>query len=122
MRWVVGLVIAVFGLLTFYSIVNPHSNIFVPKCMFRLLTGYDCPACGIQRSLHALLNGDTVTVLRYNYFLLISIPYFFSSCHYNILEGRFNCENGLLCSTSESCKSNIGVDYNMVGHAKYTIH
>ena len=76
MRWVVGLVIAVFGLLTFYSIVNPHSNIFVPKFMFRLLTGYDCPACGIQRSLHALLNGDTVTVLRYNYFLLISIPYF----------------------------------------------
>ena len=76
MRWVVGLVIAVFGLLTFYSIVNPHSNIFVPKCMFRLLTGYDCPACGIQRSLHALLNGDTVTALRYNYFLLISIPYF----------------------------------------------
>ena len=76
MRWVVGLVIAVFGLLTFYSIVNPHSNIFVPKCMFRLLTGYDYPACGIQRSLHALLNGDTVTALRYNYFLLISIPYF----------------------------------------------
>ena len=76
MRWVVGLVIAVFGLLTFYSIVNPHSNIFVPKCMFRLLTGYYCPACGIQRALHTAMNGDIATALRYNYFLLISIPYF----------------------------------------------
>ena len=70
------MVIAVFGLLTFYSIVNPHSNIFVPKCMFRLLTGYDCPACGIQRALHTAMNGDIATALRYNYFLIISIPYF----------------------------------------------
>ena len=63
-------------LLLFIIFVNPFTSAFAPKCIFRLLTGYDCPACGIQRSLHALLNGDTVTALRYNYFLLISIPYF----------------------------------------------
>lgn len=68
-------VIAVIVLL-FLALVDPATMIFAPKCMFKYLTGYDCPACGIQRSLHALLNGDTVTALRYNYFLLISIPYF----------------------------------------------
>lgn len=68
-------VIAVIVLL-FLALVYPATTIFAPKCMFKYLTGYDCPACGIQRSLHALLNGDTVTTLRYNYFLLISIPYF----------------------------------------------
>lgn len=106
-------VIAVIVLL-FLALVDPVTSVFAPKCMYKYLTGYDCPACGIQRSLHALLNGDTVTALRYNYFSSDFNPLFFSSCHYNILEGRFNCENGLLCSTSESCKSNIGVDYNMV--------
>lgn len=68
-------VIAVIVLL-FLALVDPATTVFAPKCMFRYLTGYDCPACGIQRSLHALLNGDAVTALRYNYFLLISIPYF----------------------------------------------
>ena len=62
--------------LAFLTLVDPVTSVFAPKCMFKYLTGYDCPACGIQRSLHALLNGDTVTALRYNYFLLISIPYF----------------------------------------------
>ena len=68
-------VIAVIVLL-FLALVDPATTIFAPKCMFKYLTGYDCPACGIQRAIHTLLNGDVVTALRYNYFLLISIPYF----------------------------------------------
>lgn len=63
-------------LLLFIIFVNPFTSAFAPKCIFRLLTGYDCPACGIQRAIHTLINGDLVTALRYNYFLLISIPYF----------------------------------------------
>ena len=62
--------------LVFLTLVDPATSVFAPKCMFRYLTGYDCPACGIQRAIHALLNGDIATALRYNYFLLISIPYF----------------------------------------------
>ena len=68
-------VIAVIVLL-FLALVDPATTIFAPKCMFKYLTGYDCPACGIQRAIHTLLNADVVTALRYNYFLLISIPYF----------------------------------------------
>lgn len=63
-------------LLLFIIFVNPFTSAFAPKCIFRLLTGYDCPACGIQRALHTAMNGDIATALRYNYFLLISIPYF----------------------------------------------
>lgn len=42
--------------------------------MFKLLTGWDCPACGLQRALHALLHGRFSEALAHNYFLLITIP------------------------------------------------
>lgn len=63
-------------LLLFVVFVDPFSSAFAPKCIFKYLTGYDCPACGIQRALHTAMNSDIATALRYNYFLLISIPYF----------------------------------------------
>lgn len=74
--YILGLGVMVTLVLVFLVLVNPTTSVFAPKCMFKYLTGYDCPACGIQRAIHTLLNGDVVTALRYNYFLLISIPYF----------------------------------------------
>ena len=47
----------------------------MPKCPFRLLTGWNCPACGLQRALHALLHGKFTEALSYNYFFVVSIPY-----------------------------------------------
>lgn len=58
-----------------YFMVNPATSQLMPKCIFHILTGLDCPACGIQRAVHCFLRGDVVTALRYNYFLLLSIPY-----------------------------------------------
>lgn len=29
-------------------------------CPFKALTGYDCPGCGLQRSVIALLQGDVI--------------------------------------------------------------
>lgn len=37
--------------------VNPVGHTFVTKCTFKLITGYDCPGCGAQRAIHALLHG-----------------------------------------------------------------
>ena len=63
-------------LLTIYYCVNPETALWVPKCSIKTFTGYDCPACGTQRALHALLHGRFLAALRYNLFMIVSIPYF----------------------------------------------
>ena len=45
-----------------------------PKCPFRLLTGLQCPGCGSQRALHALLHGDIAGAWRFNAMLVAFIP------------------------------------------------
>ncbi len=37
-----------------------------PLCLFRLLTGFDCPGCGLTRAFFALLKGDLYSVYRLN--------------------------------------------------------
>lgn len=59
-----------------YYRIDPGHSIWAPKCMFRFFTGWDCPACGGQRALHAALHGRWAAAVRYNPFLLISLPYF----------------------------------------------
>lgn len=54
---------------------NPEGTGWALKCPFRLLTGLDCPACGIQRFIHALLHGRPLEALRYNYYLALALPY-----------------------------------------------
>ncbi|WP_316835671.1 DUF2752 domain-containing protein [Pedobacter nutrimenti] len=39
------------------SFLGKADSFFIP-CPFKHLTGYDCPGCGFQRSLLALLKGD----------------------------------------------------------------
>ncbi len=66
---------AVAGLAVAYYFADLGSA-WMPKCPFRLLTGFDCPACGSQRALHALVHGRVAESLGHNPFLVISIPYF----------------------------------------------
>lgn len=37
-----------------------------PQCLFHRLTGYDCPGCGTQRAVHALLHGRVAEAWRHN--------------------------------------------------------
>ena len=69
-----GLVLIMGGLYLYYIYDPAHAH-FAPKCMFRMLTGWDCPSCGTQRALHALLHGDVCAAVRYNPFALCSLPY-----------------------------------------------
>lgn len=62
------------AIVVFYN-VDPSQSQIVPKCPFKLLTGLDCPSCGSQRALHALLHGHVLTALRFNPFLILSLPY-----------------------------------------------
>ena len=62
-------------LLTIYYLYDPVASQWTPKCPFKLVTGLQCPGCGIQRALHALLQGRFLDAIHYNYFLLFSGPY-----------------------------------------------
>ena len=62
-------------LIGIYYLIDPSDSYLMPKCPFHLLTGYDCPACGVQRAFHYCLHGDWGTAIRYNYFLILSVPY-----------------------------------------------
>lgn len=68
-----GLSIAAF--VVYAYAYDPLNNEWAPKCIFKQLTGWDCPGCGMQRAAHALLHGDFRAAFGYNAFLLIAIPY-----------------------------------------------
>ena len=69
------LLILLLGCVAVYFFLDPTAYAWMPKCPFRLLTGWSCPACGVQRALHALLNGHPAQALAYNYFFVFSVPY-----------------------------------------------
>ena len=56
-------------------LLNPTDHAFIPKCPFKLVTGFDCPGCGFQRAVHALLHGRIAEAWAYNRFLVYSVPY-----------------------------------------------
>ena len=58
-----------------YYSVNPLVKSFPVQCVWRLLTGTLCPACGMQRALHAVVHGHIREAIGYNYFFVVSIPY-----------------------------------------------
>ncbi|MCW4117267.1 DUF2752 domain-containing protein [Prevotella copri] len=68
------LIIVIIGLLILYK-YNPLQYWFWPKCPIKLITGLNCPACGIQRFIHTALQGDFIRACHYNYYLLYALPY-----------------------------------------------
>lgn len=54
---------------------NPTDFWLWPKCPVKLLTGLNCPACGIQRFIHAMTNGNISEAIAYNYYLAYALPY-----------------------------------------------
>lgn len=46
----------------------------MPQCPVHMLTGLQCPGCGAQRLIHALLHGDIVGAWHANAFLLLALP------------------------------------------------
>ena len=59
----------------FYYFMDPQTTWFMPKCMMKELTGFQCPSCGAQRALHAFLPGHVAEALSYNLFFVIAIPF-----------------------------------------------
>lgn len=70
------LIIIFAALLTgIYFIFDPAQSAWMPKCIFHLITGWDCPGCGSQRMGHALLHLDIAGAWRANAMLLCALPY-----------------------------------------------
>lgn len=63
------------GALAYVGLVDPHrpGSVF-PACPFKLLTGWNCPACGGLRMTHDLLHGDLAAAAVDNLFLLVGLP------------------------------------------------
>jgi hypothetical protein len=63
------------GSLAYIGLADPHNPDFAfPACPFRLLTGWNCPACGGLRMTHDLLHGDLAAAAVDNVFLLAGLP------------------------------------------------
>lgn len=48
---------------------------FMPRCLVKWVTGWNCPGCGSQRAFEALLHGHPLHALRYNLILLPALLY-----------------------------------------------
>ncbi|MBO5748278.1 MAG: DUF2752 domain-containing protein [Muribaculaceae bacterium] len=69
-----AIILIIVGLIIVYAIFDPTTSALFPQCFFLKLTGWQCPGCGSQRMLHALLQGDIVAAWHYNAFLLAMSP------------------------------------------------
>lgn len=69
-----------------YYAVNPAESCFAPKCLFKIITGYDCPSCGIQRAFHAILHGEIKSAIKLNPFLFLLLPYLLAVVYVSIFK------------------------------------
>lgn len=65
----------VVGIMFVYYFVDPSDRSFPVHCMWKDLTGTECPSCGTQRALYSMMHGKIDRALKYNFFFVISVPY-----------------------------------------------
>jgi len=70
-------VVAAAGAWVLYNFA-PTAYGFYPPCVFRMLTGLQCPGCGTTRALHHLLHGRFEEAFRLNpmLFVLMAVALF----------------------------------------------
>ncbi len=86
------IIVAGLCLVLLYYFTDPANSEwarYFPKCVWKALTGYDCPGCGLQRALHAMLTGDMKTMFWTNPFLVIFTPYFVAIFYAYISPDKF---------------------------------
>ncbi len=67
--------IAALAAIAIFYVYNPAQEIFFWSCTFKQITGYQCPGCGGQRAVHALLHGNFQEAFRLNALFVSSIPF-----------------------------------------------
>lgn len=88
---------------------NPYSTSWLLKCPLYLLTGWQCPICGMQRQLHSLLVCDFAEAWRLNAVLLLCYPYlailFLSQVFTKVRDSKL----GTLCNSNKAILSFIAI-------------
>jgi hypothetical protein len=74
------------ALLLIYGWFDPSTSHFFPKCPVKSLTHYDCPGCGSQRAIHALLNFEFREAFRQNALLVLALPYLTLGVFFNLIK------------------------------------
>lgn len=54
--------------------VEPAGQPYFPRCFLYAASGFQCPACGILRATHALLNGRLADAWRLNPLFVLLLP------------------------------------------------
>lgn len=81
------LAVAFVTVIVIYALFDPATTPF-PRCIFLTLTGFQCPGCGSQRAIHALLHLDISAAWRYNALFVLSLPVIASMLAAGILRRR----------------------------------
>ena len=69
-----AVVILAVALATAYYFFDPVEVRWMPRCIWKVATGTDCPGCGSQRMAHALMHGDFVGAWHANAYALCMLP------------------------------------------------
>lgn len=59
------MIVAAAGVWVLYA-YPPADSAFYPRCAFKMLTGLDCPGCGLTRASHHVLHGEFAEAFRLN--------------------------------------------------------
>ena len=85
-----------------YYIFYTWSGYGIP-CLFRTITGFSCPGCGISRMFAALFKGNIKEAFEFNQFVFAMLPaailYAIRYTYYYVRDGR--CRDGRIMTCIE---------------------
>lgn len=74
MFWAVAVTSVMVILAVVYFFIDPMEVRWMPKCIWKVATGTDCPGCGSQRMAHAIMHGDLRGAWQANAYALCMLP------------------------------------------------
>ena len=69
-----SIVVLLLILAVVYFLFDPMEAKWMPRCVWKVATGTECPGCGSQRMAHALMHGDLRAAWRANAYALCMLP------------------------------------------------